>query len=493
MRTVQTSEHGSVGTSGAGASGAGASRSGTARAPAAGLLLAVVCAAIFFDALDLSITQIALPSIQAGLHMSTGSLSWVATAYVVTYGGFLLLGGRANDLLGSRLVFVTGLSVFGVASLACGLAGNAGLLVAARAVQGVGAALTVPAAVALLAATFPAGPARTRAFAAFAAAASSGFAAGLVLGGVLTSGLSWRWIFLGKVPAVAFTLLAAARVVPAGRRRRGHYDVAGGVVVTAAAVLLSYGVTRAGSPSADAREVVVPVGIAAALLAAFVLVERRSPAPLLPMRLLRSRALVAADLAALTVLAAPFGVSFVVTLYLQGVLHRSAWQTALTLLPGSVLSALVGRYLAPALLDRFGLRVVYASALLTVAAGNLVLTGLAGTRATVLVVTATVVSLGLGMGTAYPAATLGGVQDVDASGQGAAAGLNNTALQLGGGLGLALVAAAVTSGLGGTAAGAADPGTALHAVRLGALTASAVPLAGAVVAALGLPGRPARG
>jgi MFS family permease len=204
-------------------------------------LLAVVSAAIFFDALDLSITQIALPSIQASLRVATSTLPWVATAYVVTYGGFLLLGGRASDLLGARRVFLTGLTVFGAASLVCGLAGSAVVLLLARAVQGVGAALTVPAAVAILAMTFVDERARTKAFGVFAAAAASGFSAGLVLGGLLTSGLSWRWIFLTKVPAVALTLLAALPAIPSSgpRRRRGGYDAAGGLVATGGAVLLT--------------------------------------------------------------------------------------------------------------------------------------------------------------------------------------------------------------------------------------------------------------
>src|SRR5919197_2307338 len=167
------------------------------------LLLAVICATIFFDALDLSITQIALPQIQAALHVPTTTLPWIATAYVVTYGGFLLLGGRAGDLLGARPVFLTGLTVFGIASLSCGLAGGSAVLIAARAVQGIGAARTVPTAITLLAPAFPEGHVRNRTFANFTATAASGFTAGLVLGGLITGGLSWRWIFLAKVQLVA--------------------------------------------------------------------------------------------------------------------------------------------------------------------------------------------------------------------------------------------------------------------------------------------------
>jgi Na+/melibiose symporter-like transporter len=188
--------------------------------------------------------------------------------------------------------------------------------------------------------------------------------------------------------------------------------------------------------------------------------------------------------------AAPFGVSFVVTLYLQDVLHRSPWQMALTLIPGSILSALVGRYLAPPALNRFGLRAVYTVSLLIVAAGNALLFPITPAVATWLVVVATLTSFGLGMGLAYPAATLGGIKQVEPADHGTAAGLNNTALQVGGGLGLAAVAAAITVGLRGGTAATVSPATALHAVRLGIAMVTLLPLAGAALAAFGLPRSP---
>jgi MFS family permease len=456
-----------------------------------GLLLAVVCAVIFYDALDLSITQIALPSIQTSLRVSTATLPWIAAAYVVTYGGFLLLGGRMTDLLGSRRVFLAGLTVFGAASLACGLADSTVALVVARAVQGVGAALTVPAAVAILAGTFADERARTRAFGIFAAAGASGFTAGLVLGGLITGGLSWRWIFLAKVPAVVMTLVAAAWLLPSYRPtgRRPGYDVAGGVTVTAGAVLLMYAINRAGMPGVEPGEVAVP-GIAGLVIAAvFFSIERRTTAPLLPLRLLRLRTLTATDAAALTVLAAPFGVSYVVTMYLQGALHRSPWQAALTLLPGAVGSALVSRYLAPALLHRLGLRAVYGGGLLVVTAGDALLLCLTSERATWLVIIAGLVSLALGMGLAYPAATFGGVEGVAQADQGAAAGLNNTALQIGGGLGLAVVATAVTAGLHGASPATAGAAEGVYAARLGGAAATVLPLLGAVIVLVALPAR----
>jgi MFS family permease len=452
-----------------------------------GMLLAVVSAVIFFDALDLSITQIALPEIQVSLQVATSALPWIAAAYVVTYGGFLLFGGRASDLLGSRPVFLAGLAVFGIASLVCGLAGSAVVLIGARAVQGVGAALTVPAAISILATAFTDERARTRAFGIFAAAAASGFSAGLVFGGLITSGLSWRWIFLAKVPAVAITLAVALAALPVGKpAKRGGYDLAGAVTVTAGSVLLMYGITLAGVPDADPLGVAAPIVGGLVLLAAFLAIERASRSPLLPLRVLRLRTLRAADAAALTVLAAPFGISYVVTLYQQSVLHWSPWQTALTLLPGAVASALVSRYLAPPLLHRFGLRTVYATAMLIVAVGDAVLIALTPGAVTWLVVVGTLLSFGLGMGLAYPAATLGGVHGIEPADQGTAAGLNNTALQLGGGLGLAIVATAVTAGLQGNPPDAVAPDLGLHAARWGAVAATVLPLLGALIVLVGM-------
>jgi MFS family permease len=459
------------------------------------VVLAVVSAAIFFDALDLSITQIALPAIQTDLLVATSTLPWIATAYVVTYGGFLMLGGRASDLLGSSRVFLAGLAVFGVASLACGLAGSAAELIAARGVQGVGAALAVPAAIAILAGTFTHVQERAHAFGVFAAAAASGFTAGLVLGGLITSGLSWRWIFLAKVPAVVVALTAAVIALPSAPRqiRRGRYDVAGAAAVTAGSVLLMYGITRAGTPGTTATNVIVPVAVGVGLLVVFVGIERSTRSPLLPLRLLRLRTLATSDAAALTVLAAPFGISYVATVYLQGVLHRPAWQVAMVLLPGSIAAALVSRYLAPALLHRFGLRTVYGAALLIVGAGDSALIGLEAGRATWIVIAGTLVSFGLGMGLAYPAATLGGVQGVEPADRGAAAGLNNTALQLGGGLGLAVVATAVTAALHGSSPDVVTAEVGLQAARWGAVAATILPMLGALTVLVGMSGRPRHG
>ena len=437
------------------------------------LALFAVCTAILLDALDLSITQVALPSIRHDLGISAGALQWVANAYVLTYGGFLLLGGRAADLLGRRRVFLAGLLTFGVMSLACGVAPSAGTLVLARGLQGIGAALTVPAAVAIIATTFPEGEPRNRALGVFAAAASAGFAVGLVLGGLLTDVLSWRWIFLIKVPVVVAAAALALRVVAADRAAATarSYDVPGALTSVAGLLALVFVITQLAQRTVTVATLVIVAALAGVLLVAFVVNERRVADPLLPMRIFRLSIPRAADIASLTVLAAPFGFAYVATLLLQEVEHRSPLATGLALLPGAVLSAFVSRYGAPALIERLGLRATATLGLLVVSVGFAMLLRVA-------VWPAGVVCLGLGMGIAYPVFTVGAVAGVDTAEQGVAAGIQNTALQVGGGLGLALVSAGVAA-----KAGAADLRDALH---VGTAIGAALPLVGAAVAFAGL-------
>ena len=447
------------------------------------LALGVLSASILLDALDLSITQVALPSIQRELGLPAATLQWVATGYALTYGGFLLLGGRAADLHGRRRIFLGGLMLFGVMSLAAGLAPNAGLLVVARGVQGVGAALTVPAAVSIIASTFTEGAQRNRALGVFAASASAGFSVGLVLGGVLTDLLGWRWIFLVKVPIVAAVLFAALRALPGDAPVRGSrraIDLAGAVTGTAGVLLLVLAVSQAAEPAAGIG-VPVAVGAAAvALLVTFVVVERRTADPLISRGLFRNRTVRSADIASLTVLAAPFGFSFVATLYLQDVLGWGPLAAGLALLPGAVLSIVVSRWVAPGLVDRVGLQTAGVTGLLLVAVGFALLLRLGpGAGYATGLLPAVVVCFGLGMGIAYPVFTIAAVSGVDAAEQGVAAGVQSTALQVGGGLGLALVSGAV-------ALGTDDGPPTVDALHLGAAVGTALPLLGAAVAAAGL-------
>lgn len=452
---------------------------------AAAAVLGVACSTILLDALDLSITQVALPTLGESLELSASALPWVANAYVLTYGGLLLVGGRLSDRVGARRMLLTGLLVFGAMSTVAGLAPSGPVLLVARAVQGVGAAMTVPAGVALIARTYAEGPPRNRALGVFAAFASAGFSLGLVLGGVLTDTVGWRWIFLVKVPIVVAVVAVLLARVP---RDRGGADVPLGAVpascVTAAVLLSVFALTRAGEAGATDGLVLATAGLALLALTAFVLLERRSDAPLVPVRLLRNATSRAAQLASLTVLAAPFGYAFLTSGYLHEVGGYSAIRTGLAMLPGAALSAVVSRWLAPALIARWGLRVTGSSSLLVVAAGLALLARSGSASSYVGVILPSVVlCFGLGMGLAYPvfnAAALVGVEEVD---QGIAAGLQNTSLQLGGGVGLAVAGVAATAALTG---GDADGWT--SAIRTGALACAALPAAGALMA-LALPGR----
>jgi MFS family permease len=448
------------------------------------LVLAVACMVILLDALDLSITQVALPVIRAELQVSQTLLPWVVNAYVLTYGGLLLFGGRVVDLLGRRATLFAGLAVFGAGSFACGVAPTVGFLIAARAIQGVGAALTVPAAVAAIAATFEQGPPRDRALGVFGACGSAGFSLGLVLGGALTSVYGWPAIFLVKVPVVVLVLAGAVVAVPASRFDAAGprvWDVSGAVLGTVGLLMIAFAVTSASSSTGSAGTSLGSAIAGLLLLGGFLRVERRAPAPLLPLTLFDNRTVSVGDLASLAVLAAPFGVAFVVSTYLQTVLGWSPLQTGIGLLPGGALSVVVSRWLAPMLIGRLGLRASGSAALLVVAVG---FAGLALVRPTPsylsVVLPASLVCLGLGMGVAYPVYTVAAVTDVPESSQGVAAGVQNTALQIGGGVGLAIVSAVVSA----TAADSTDPEQLTAGLRAGALAGCALPLLGAVLTAV---------
>lgn len=450
------------------------------------LILAVVCMVLLLDALDLSITQVALPRIGSDLDVSASVLPWVANAYVLTYGGLLLLGGRVSDLAGRRATLVAGLVLFGAGSLVSGLAPGAGVLIGARALQGIGAALTVPAAVATIAVTFPQGPDRQRALGVFAAFGSAGFSVGLILGGVLTSSLGWRAIFWLKVPVVIAVLVAAVLVIPNGTRRAAaerSYDLIGALTGTLGPLLLAFAVTSAAAPSRNLPVIAISAALGAAVLVLFVLRERAAADPLLPLSLFANRTVRVADLASLTVLAAPFGFAFIVTTYLQDVSGYSPLRTGLAVLPGGVLSAVISRYVAPVVIGRFGLRVAAAGGLLVVAAGFAWLVRL-NTAPSYLgvILPASLVSLGLGMGLAYPVSTVAAVTDVEEPMQGVAAGVQNAALQIGGGVGFALVSAFVGASSGASGGAGRESASVMAAVHHGALAGAALPLLGALVA-----------
>src|SRR5690242_11320232 len=307
-------------------------------------ILVVLCGALFLDALDVSMIGVALPSIRTALGLSTASLQWIVSGYVLGYGGLLLLGGRAADLLGRRRVFLVALAVFAVVSLLGGLASDPGLLIAARFVKGVAAAFTAPASMSLLTTTFPEGPMRNRAFSVYTVFGASGFSLGLVLSGLLTE-ISWRWTLLVPAPVAVVVLAAAIWLIPRGEhassgeragRRERRFDIPGALAITAAMLLLVYTVVSAQQAGWGSARTVGSFAAVAVLLGIFTVIERRSRDPLVPFGIFSSRALLRANAGAVTLFGSYISFQFLVTQYLQTLSSWSALTTALAFLPAEI-------------------------------------------------------------------------------------------------------------------------------------------------------------
>jgi EmrB/QacA subfamily drug resistance transporter len=411
--------------------------------------LLVLCGALFLDALDVSMIGVALPSIRTDLHLSTSSLQWVVSAYVLGYGGFLLLGGRAADLLGRRRVFLISLGVFVVASAFGGFASSGSLLIAARFVKGVSAAFTAPAGLSIITTTFAEGPARNKALAVYTATGATGFSLGLVFGGLLTE-IGWRWVFFLPAPLALAALVAGLRLVPRSSRprfARGGFDLAGAVTMTASMLLLVY--TLVDAPNAgwgSLRTLGSLVGVAA-ILAVFVARERTAASPLVRLGILRSASLVRSNLAAMTLLGGWFGFQFIVTLYLQQLRGWSPLQTGLAIFPGGLMVAFLSPRVAP-LIARFGVtRLVVVGMTFIAAAYALFLPiGLNSSYAAAMLPTFLLAGLGIALsfGPLNVAATNGVVPEE----QGLAGGLLNTSFQFGGALALAIVTAVINANIG---------------------------------------------
>ncbi len=404
--------------------------------------LLVLCSALFLDALDVSMIGVSLPSIREDLDMSTSSLQWVVSAYVLGYGGFLLLGGRAADLLGRRRVFLISLGVFLVASGLGGLATDGTLLVILRFVKGVAAAFTAPAGLSIITTTFAEGPARNRALSIYTATGATGFSLGLVLGGALTE-IGWRWVFFLPVPVALITLIAALRLLSPGERpARGarRFDAAGAVTVTAAMLLLVYTLVEAPEAGWTSGRTLGSLAGALALLVAFVALEARRPAPLVRLGILRSGSLVRANVGAMALFGSWVAFQFVLTLYLQQLRGWSALETGLAIFPGGLIVALLAPRLEP-LIARFGvMRLIVAGLVSVVAAYALFLPiGLDSTYPAAML--PTVVLGGLGFGLAYGPLNIAATNGIAPHEQGLAGGLLNTSFQFGGALVLAVVTA----------------------------------------------------
>ncbi|MEV0662366.1 MFS transporter [Actinomadura luteofluorescens] len=425
----------------------GLAASRTAAPPAYRVILFLACAAQFMVVLDVSVVNVALPSIQRALNFTSTGLPWVAGAYSLTFAGFLLLGGRLADLYGTRRVFVAGLALFAVPSLAGGLATAPALLIAARAAQGLGAAVLAPATLTVLTTTFPEGPRRTRALAVWTAVSLAGGAAGNLVGGVLTQSLSWRWILLVNVPIGAAALAVTGRLPGSPRRtgRTARLDLPGAASVTAGLALLAYGIMRAGPRGWDDPVTASALATTVLLLAAFVLIETRlSRAPLIPPRLFRLRA-VSAGNAVMLLAGACFQVPmwYFLTLYMQDVLNYTALQTGLGFLPHTLLTMAVGLRVTPWLMKRVDDRALIVAGALVAAAGFLWQSRITadGDYLSAVLGPAVLVSIGGGLlNTPLTTTVTSGVPGTDA---GAASGLMNTAKQVGGALGLAALIAAI--------------------------------------------------
>ena len=409
--------------------------------------LAVVCTGSLMNVLDTTIVGVALPAIRHDLGFSQASLAWVVNAYLLAFGGFLLLGGRLGDLFGHRRLFAAGIGVFTLASLACGLATEQGFLLAARAVQGVAGAVASAVALSLVVALFPEPAGRARAMGIFGMVSAGGGSIGVLAGGVLTGLLSWLWIFLVNVPIGIAVLVASLRLLPASPATagRGRLDVPGAVLVTAAVLAATYAISGASQAGWASVRTLGALAAAAVLLAAFAAAESRAAVPLVPLRLLRLRNLAAASVTGVLWSAAMFACFFLTTLYLQQVLGYSPLQTGLAFLPMNLIMAGLSASVSARLVTRFGIRPPLVTGLLLVA-GGLALMGQApiGGHFAADVLPAGIL-LGTGAGTALPPLLLAATGDLPPGESGLASGLANTSFMLGGALGLAVLASLAAS------------------------------------------------
>jgi EmrB/QacA subfamily drug resistance transporter len=413
-------------------------------------MLLVLCGALFLDAMDVSMIGVALPSIREDLGLSTSSLQWVVSAYVLGYGGFLLLGGRAADLLGRRNVFLISLGVFVVASALGGLVDDGSLLIATRFIKGVSAAFTAPAGLSIITTTFAEGPTRNKAIAIYTATGATGFSLGLVFGGMLTE-IGWRWVFFLPVPVALITLLAAIRLVPQDvrvPRPSRSFDLAGATTLTAAMLLLVFTVVEAPEAGWGSARTLASFAIAAGIFALFVAIERRTAAPLVRLGILRSGSLVQANLAAMMLVGGWFGFQFIATLYMQQLRGWSPLETGLAIFPGGLLVAVLAPRVAP-LVMRFGVRRLVTAGLASTALGYLLFLPIGLDSAYAPAILPTMLLAGFGFALAYGPLNIAATNGIAASEQGLASGLVSTSFQFGGALFLAIttaVNAAATDG-----------------------------------------------
>ena len=400
--------------------------------------LAIVCAAFFMTVLDVSIVNVALPSIGESLHFSRDNLQWVITAYAITFGGFLLLGGRAADLLGRRRVFLVGVTLFTIASFLCGLAWSEGVLVGARALQGLGAAIISPAALSIITTTFDEGPERNKALGIWGAIGGSGAAVGVLAGGVLTKYLGWEWIFFVNVPVGVLAFSLAPRFVRESRTdRESTQDVAGAVTVTAGLALLVYAVSKAPDHGWGSGWTLSRLAVAALLLAAFLVVESRAKDPLMPFRIFRVSTVAGANAAGLLLGAVVFANFFILTLYVQQVLGWSALKTGITFI-ATAGTAVLWAGLAQALVTKVGPKIVMLVGFAAMTAGMAWYTQIPMHASYWSDLLPGYLLVGFALPFSFIPVSIAALAGVEQHEAGLASGLINTAQQVGGAIGVAV-------------------------------------------------------
>jgi len=459
----------------------------TRRRASSSVLLLVVCLAQFMVILDVSIVNVALPSIRIGLGFSTTGLQWVVNAYTLTFAGLLMLGGRSADLLGRRRVFLIGTAMFAVSSLACAIASSQGLLVGARAIQGVAGALTSPATLAIITSTLPEGPERNRGLGLWGAMGALGASSGALLGGVLTQWIGWQAIFAVNVPLGAIVIALGVRAIPAIKPAEGprHFDALGASLITTALIAITFGIVRTEALGWGSPGVLAPLAAGLMLLGAFALVEARvARSPLIPLSIFRNRQLRAANLVVLLMYGANFPAWFFITLYLQQVLHFDAIEAGLGFLP-MTLSIFAGSTLAPRVVARFGARRVITTGMLSMTAGMLLLTRISPGGDYAGTVLAGALLIALGMGFSLVPATIVAMQEVTGPQSGLGSGLLNTSRLMGGALGLAILSTIATGQTSGevSATGVAAAEAVTDGFDLAFAVAAVFCLAAVVIAA----------
>jgi EmrB/QacA subfamily drug resistance transporter len=458
-------------------------------------LLAVVCLAQFMIILDVSIVNVALPSIRDGLHFSTTGLQWVVNAYTLTFAGLLMLGGRSADLLGRRRVFLAGTTAFALSSLICALASSRGLLIGARGVQGLAGAITSPATLSIITSTLPEGRERNRGLGLWSAMGALGASSGALLGGILTQVFGWQAIFAVNIPlgaiVVGLGLLAIPSIAPVSdptHRHPRHFDALGAALVTGGLIAITFGIVRTDTLGWGSTGVLIPLAAGLVLLGAFVYVEARvAEAPLVPLQIFRIRRLRAANLIVVLLYAANFPSFFFITLYVQQVLHYSAIGAGLSFLPWT-LTIFISSTVAPRAVDRFGTRAVIVAAMLGTAGGMALFSGIAPGQTYLGAVLAGALLTAVGMGFTLVPSTIVAMQGVAGAQSGVASGLLNTSRLLGGALGLAVLST-IASDQTRSAVGVSPAQALTNGFGLAFTVAVGFALAGALVAAYAL--RPA--